>query len=77
MYSIHSDQQPHRRHMLCVVYAVVTKPLHCFKMLRKSQSPLAFSNTKCEIPLLPTHVRDRGGGRGSYTCMLGVFRSAG
>lgn len=55
---------------------VVTKPLRCFKMLRKLQSPLAFSNMKCEIPLLHLHVSDEGEGRDSYACMLHVFCNA-
>lgn len=46
-------------------------------MLRKSQSPLAFSNVKCEIPLLPIHVCDEGEGRGSYACMLRMFCNTG
>lgn len=46
-------------------------------MLRKSQSPLTFPNVKCEIPLLPLHVHDKGEGRGSSTCMLRVFCDAG
>lgn len=56
--------------MVCVL---VLEPLHCFKMLCKLQSPFVFPDVKFEIPL---HVRGKGEGSSSYTCMLCVFCKA-
>lgn len=46
-------------------------------MLRKSQSPLTFSNIKREVPPLPVQVRGEGEGRGSCACVLHVLCDAG
>lgn len=59
IYNIHSNQQPCRRHMICVVCAVVTTPFCCLKVFHKWQSLLALMSA-VESALLPLHMCDKG-----------------